>query len=271
MLVPLFSLLISLPSMLSARLETAFPERLPTGTPMAAQLDCSTRPFMLHWSCRILVKHAITGRTWRLRNGDSLPTEHCGVLHCYMTRARVYDLLGLFAVPLRCQKEHRVVVEPHPLPMELEEDADSIPAWKPKNGGFSEYHELRLYAPGDSLRQIHWKLTAKTGKLIIREPMQPDPGTVWLRLELKGNDRERERLLGRALWLGQQLLLKQIPFRLFCLTGNGVEQFPADSPRSFQQAMDGLLGSPLAQEGSLPEEWAPDTMQYTLGGEPDEI
>ena len=50
-------------------------------------------------------------------------------------------------------------------------------AWKPKSGGVCRRnHELRLYRPGDSLNQVHWKLTAKTGKWMIRQPMEPQRG-----------------------------------------------------------------------------------------------
>lgn len=272
LLVPLFSLLVSLPAMLTARLETWLPERLETGTAAELGFECKSRFIMPPWRCRVLVKHAITGRTLRLHPGDPLPTEHCGALLCTLSRARVCDYLGLFSLPIHGQREHRVIVEPKPVPIEnaQEADADSAFAWKPKNGGFSENHELRLYAPGDSLRQIHWKLSAKTGKLIIREPMIPDPGRVLVRLELKGSAHDTDRLLGKTLWLGRRLLEQNIPFEVLCLTGEGVESFRVDTAQRLEQTMDALLQRPVAGKGSVLDRVEAASKQYDIGGGSDE-
>ena len=271
-LVPLFSLLISLPGMITARLETCSPGRVTVGTPAALSFRCVGKGITPQWSCRVVVTHGMTGRRKRLRRDHVLPTDRSGVLFCKLTRVRVYDYLGLVGLPLRGQRSLKVVVEPKPIPIpnEQEADADSVFAWKPKNGGFSENHELRLYAPGDSLRQIHWKLTAKTGKLIIREPMIPDPGRVLVKLELKGTPEELERLLGRALWLGQQLIRQQIPFELLTLTAEGVRRGAVSSPQSLELAMDELLSSRPIEDGRLETPAETFTRQYTLGGEPDE-
>lgn len=272
LLVPLFSLVVSLPGMLTAVAQLQVPERVTVSTPVVPQLVCSNYLVIPLWSYRLQVTQAMTGKRYRLRPGNALPTEHCGALICRVRRAKVYDYLGLFSLPLRCQKEFQVLVEPQPLPIpnQADADADAAFAWKPKNGGFSENHELRLYAPGDSLRQIHWKLSAKTGKLILREPMVPDPGRVLVRLVLKGDPEEIDRLLGRFTWLSQRLLEQSIPFELLCLTGSGIHNLPVRNSKEQEQTLDFLLGQPLTPTGDLPVQWENASMQYDLGGEPDE-
>ena len=272
LLIPLFSLLISGYAMLTARLEASAPGRLTAGTEAVIQFRCVSKGIPPQWNCRVLVTHGITGKRKRLRSADPLPTDHSGVLFCHLTRVRVYDYLGLFALPLRGQRNLRVVVEPKPVPIPHSEeaDADAAFAWKPKNGGFSENHELRLYAPGDNLRQIHWKLSAKTGKLIIREPMEPDPGRVLVSLVLKGEGDELERLLGRTLWLGRRLIEQQIPFELLSRTGDGIGRARVNNLQALDVAMEELLSSTTVKDElpALPAEAF--THQYILGGEPDE-
>lgn len=271
-LIPIYSLVVSLPSMITAKLEPHAPGRVTVGTSVTVTCHCVSMGIAPQWSCRILVKHGITGKCKRLRPGAPLPTDRSGVLFCTLKRVRVYDYLGLFALPLSHPKKLRVVVEPKPLPIPNQEeaDADSVFSWKPKNGGFSENHELRLYVPGDSLRQIHWKLSAKTGKLIIREPMIPDTGKVLVTVVLKGNPEELERLLGRTLWLGQRLTEQQIPFELMSLTSAGVQRTAVHTPQALETAMDELLSYAPVQEGTLAPPTEMFTHQYQLGGEPDE-
>lgn len=42
-----------------------------------------------------------------------------------------------------------------------------------RGSDLTEPFRLREYAPGDSLRQIHWKLSSKLDRLVIREPGMP--------------------------------------------------------------------------------------------------
>jgi len=272
LLIPVYSLLVSLPSMITARLEPHAPGRVTVGTATTITFRCDSKGIAPQWSCRINVKHGITGKHKRLRPGTPLPTDRSGVLFCTLTRVRVYDYLGLFGLPMRGSRNLRIVVEPKPLPIPNQEeaDADSVFSWKPKNGGFSENHELRLYVPGDSLRQIHWKLSAKTGKLIIREPMIPDMGKVLVTVVLKGTPEELERLLGKTLWLGQRLTEQQIPFELMSLTSAGVQRTAVYTPQALEPAMDELLSHAPVQQGNLEPPAEMFTHQYILGGEPDE-
>ena len=47
-----------------------------------------------------------------------------------------------------------------------------------RGSDLTEPFRLREYAPGDSLRQIHWKLSSKLDRLVIREPGMPAARTL---------------------------------------------------------------------------------------------
>lgn len=51
---------------------------------------------------------------------------------------------------------------------------------------FSETQSIRPYVPGDPVRQIHWKLSAKTGQTLLREIGLPQTGGILLALAVDG-------------------------------------------------------------------------------------
>ena len=190
--LPWLSLILSLPAMLRFHLEPEGPDMVLLGTPARACLmGCSVLP-MPPFRGRLRLQDCITGETMAYREGQGLPTEHCGGLVMTVDKARICDYLGLFSFPVKKKGKKTVIVRPVPIPVPTPPDLSRYIArsWRPKfGGGFAENHELRLYRPGDSLNQVHWKLSAKTGKLTIREPMIPERGLVLLTMNLRGSNK----------------------------------------------------------------------------------
>ena len=140
--------------------------------------------------------------------------------------------------------------------------------WHPKpGGGYAEYHEIRQYHPGDNLNQIHWKLSAKVGDLMLREPMEPERGLMLLTMDLKGNPSELDVKFGYLLWLGTWLLEQKISFVVCVLTGNGIENRTVRDQWEFQKCMEMLLCAPLAQDGSVTERTFSAAWRHHIGGE----
>ena len=271
--LPLFSLLISLPAMVTARLELHIPESLTVGTPCVPALHCRSVLPAPPWKCKVLLEQTPNTQHAILKNGASLPTEHCAVLTYRIKRAKICDYLGLFSLPLRIPEPRRIVVRPISMPMKQLPDLERYlaSAWRPKRGGgFAENHELRLYRPGDSVQQIHWKLSAKTGKLILREPMEPEQGRVLLRLDLNGTPEELDRKLGRLLWLGTGLLNMKVKYEIQCLTANGCESWTVSDPDLLQDAIDTILTRKCAIDGTIQDRVEAAAWQYYIGGGTDE-
>jgi len=271
--LPWFSLLLSLPAMLSFRVEIHCPGRVNRGV--------ETQPRLVGW-CRfpappfrgrVRVVHPITGEEWLQKTDLPLPTDHCGGLKVTPERVWVCDYLGLFAFPVRKREGRRIIVKPEPVPVRVLPRLERFLArsWRPKaGGGFAENHELRLYRPGDGLNQVHWKLSSKMGKLIIREPMQPERGLVLLTMNLRGSPSELDRKFGRLLWLGNKLLEKEVAFEIRVLTGEGVQSSPVATQQELLAAVEALLFQPPTPEGDLRDKPFRASWQYHIGGEADE-
>lgn len=268
LLLPWFSLLVSLPALLTCRAEVSCPSAVERGAEVSL-LWQGTSPFPLpSLTGRLTVRNRLCGSTKKLRSGDRLPTEHCGLLHIALRCPRCHDYLGLFSLPIRRQSQAQVLVRPvAAAPAEVPDMSRyQVNLWRPKpGGGFSELHDLRLYRPGDDLRQIHWKMSAKTGKLIYREPLEPVQKGYLLTVTLSGSPKELDAKLGKLLWLSKALLEKQLPHQVRCMTGNGVTEFTIQDEAALDSCMQALLSSPPARaEQLLQAEQA--AWQHHIGG-----
>lgn len=268
--LPWFSFLLSLGAMLGFRAE-------PMG-PAVVRMGVRTEVRLLGWSSlpvppfrgKLRLERITTGESWRRKTTLPLPTDHCGGLLATPEKVRVLDYLGLIGLPVRKVRGKTLVVWPEPVKIENLPNLERYlaRAWRPKpGGGFAENHELRLYRPGDSLNQVHWKLTAKTGKLTIREPMEPDRGRVLVTMNLLGTAAELDRKFGRLLWLGNHLLEKGLHFEVRVLTGNGVKTFPVTGEGGLTEAMNTLLCEPPAVSGDLRLMEYRASWHYHIGGE----
>lgn len=271
--LPWLSLLLSLAAIVTFHMELECPRRLEMEAPTQILLLGSSSYPLPPFKGKLELRDGFTGAASHYQNDLGLPTEHCGCITVTAERGAVCDYLGLFAFPSRLHQPHRVLVWPKPIPMADVPDLSRLLAqsWKPKpGGGFAENHELRLYRPGDSLNQVHWKLTAKTGQLTIREPLEPLRKLVRLTLTLNGERDELDRKLGRLLWLGNLLNSREIPFEIQALTGDGLFSLRVASVQDLQAALDGLLSKPLAAQDAQWEQESVAAWCFHIGGEPDE-
>ena len=264
--LPVLGLLVSLPMMLTTKLQLTLPSYCTVGERVIVSGDIHAplgEP-MLRWYLPV-------GRE-RKKQGDALPTDHCGVLVCEPVKVRIFDCLGLFFWTPPKQQAHRLFIRPVPLPVAdfAKLEGQLTLAWRPKHGGgLAENHEIRPYRPGDSLNQIHWKLSAKTGSYVIREAMVPMNSQAVLALTLEGTAEEMDRKLGRLLWLSNRLLEKDYRFCIRARSGKKILQLQPDSPEALAAALDQLLAAPpVAPDAPVDAFHSPRL--YTIGGEPDE-
>lgn len=225
-LLPLFSLLVSLPAILRAGLTLEAPATCQQHETVCLSLK-TTGGFwpVPRCSFRLRMTHGMTGqrRVLRQKVGGleqwyvKVDTSHAGAVYCRAEKVRVYDYLRLFRIPVRGGQTVEILVRPQPVEPSQRPDLSRFltKSLQPKpGGGFSEEHEMRTYRPGDMLRDIHWKLSAKTDDLIVREAQEPVRSKVVLSLDLCGTQEDLDDILGVFLWLSTWLLEHDTPHRL---------------------------------------------------------
>lgn len=100
-----------------------------------------------------------------------------GNLHCRVLRLRAQDSLKLFTYRKKIQAEKVLTILPPSYPADIREKEQSRgsrgegEALQTERGGenSSEVYQIREYHAGDRTRSIHWKLSARTETLQVRE------------------------------------------------------------------------------------------------------
>lgn len=171
----------------------------------------------------LLRENRLTGETSkekiRLRPGkaDFYEAEYteaaCGAVTLTLRKVRMLDVAGVFRLPLKAPPAVLVLVRPAapaaPLPLPpaaLDQSALSqhTPG-RPAPGAMREFADVREYRPGDALRDVHWKLTAKTDKLMVRESTLFSGASPHLCFDFCGNAAALSLVLGRVESLSRAL------------------------------------------------------------------
>ena len=135
------------------------------------------------------------------------------VSHSYSLRCRrrgayqVGPLVAITSDPLGLSRRERVIAEPfellvhprvdvvndRPLTRMFEDPPIRPPVSKPWPSGL-EFYGMREYVPGDDLRRIVWRATARTGKVMVREAEQgiTDHITLIVDTDRGGHSRDAE-------------------------------------------------------------------------------
>ncbi len=105
--------------------------------------------------------------------GFDVAFNHIGTCEVRLESLRVYDPLCLFYSTNRCQKTYVIAIAPHRYPLrKLAEFAiskkESQKQSQPIVTDDMDYAGVRDYVPGDPIKAIHWKLSARTDHYFTR-------------------------------------------------------------------------------------------------------
>ncbi|WP_195267850.1 DUF58 domain-containing protein [Eubacterium sp. 1001713B170207_170306_E7] len=111
---------------------------------------------------------------------SKLSFQYCGKIRLFVEKAKVYDPLRLFALPVRPKSLSGVGASVYIMPNICESDYLKVPAgytdsdqnthalWK---AGYDpgDIFQLRDYRAGDRVQKIHWKLSQRLDTLIVKD------------------------------------------------------------------------------------------------------
>jgi uncharacterized protein (DUF58 family) len=158
------------------------PARITEGRPVEAQLDVRTGSVpLLHpvleipvsGSRGVAVRLPILGPFARHHESVPLPARPRGVWTVGPVRYEKSDVLGLARRRVETSSAGQLWVRPRVVPLEALTSGATIDL----EGVTSEqltmsdlaFHALREYRPGDDLRHVHWRSSAKADRLLVRQ------------------------------------------------------------------------------------------------------
>jgi uncharacterized protein (DUF58 family) len=275
LLLPVLSLLLSLPAILMSRAELTGGVDVQRGRTSEVTLKVQCRFFLPPeaWKLKVerqnLFLESRPNRTkmrfYAVREKEvkfKPDTGRLGTMTIRIRSARVCDYLGLFSIPIRRGAPVTVTVMPNaeePVPMpQLVEPSDRI--MKPKPIGFSEEHELRPYREGDAINLIHWKLTEKMDAPIVREPQELMRKNIVLCMD-RFRDYEREQsVLEQLRCLADVLNENRVPFMLYY----GFENTRIEGDGDFEHFLRSYLSGPIRDEKAQSVSAGNDTLVYRI-------
>ena len=151
----------------------------------------------------VLMENQLTGSTSKRKVNASiggkktvtarlaLMNSRSGMVHISTQKIRVYDALGLFTLKKADLQDKTVAVYPDmndvsvsmEKPVETRGDGTRYSPDRPGQD-VSELFALREYAAGDEIRKIHWKLSSKIDRMMVRDFSLPLNYSVFLLAEL---------------------------------------------------------------------------------------
>ena len=148
----------------------------------------------------------------------------CGRVRLTVASVRLYDCFSLIGVKAKTDAHTASVVQPDTFPQSLlltpssarVEEAEDYSTERP-GSDLSEIFQIRDYVPGDSPRQVHWKLSQKYGKLIVKDaslPITRSAALFWERAEKAPTNARTDAEAEIVASLCRNLLAQSVQFTL---------------------------------------------------------
>lgn len=182
-IVPFTVILFSMQGTKKIELIITAPDRCTVGDTIECTVSTKGKRAFHDVKAEIRIANVHTGEETVYKHSVSTKTEsieltalHCGTVVFEVTHISISDVLGLICRRKKCGVVRKVIVMPELCNMDIgvAQSDMAMPEsneYSPTKPGYdpSETFGIREYIPGDSIKSIHWKLSQKTDRAMIRE------------------------------------------------------------------------------------------------------
>ena len=259
-LIPFLALILSIIASQTMTFNVESPTDTPVGVPLYIRITVNGNASYFA-SCRINaeVTDHMAGTTKKIalmihdKGTSKIPvdTSHCGSFSYKMPKIEVYDLFGFFHFSKTINKDKEILVMPVPAMPEVMPDmfgfkAKNLRKAKQPN---TEIYDIRDYQKGDPVKTIHWKMSAKKDKLLVKEPLEEYGGHSRVILKLT-HDRDLMDLhLGQILFTSRFFIEHETAHKIRVIPPDRREiAFEVESETDLQRAIVMILRMRIPDE-----------------------
>lgn len=184
----------------------------------------------------------------------TIPTPTRGVIRIGPLTIARQDPIGLLRREVTWPEKHRVHVHPAtaqlpPHTAGLVRDLDGSASRQLTDSDLS-FYAVREYAAGDAMRHVHWKSTAKTGTLMVRQYEQSQTARVAVLFDARREEYASDEEFELAVSVAASLSLQAVR--------EGRERYVASAwaPGRMRPSIDGLEELPSREPQQLLNAWA---------------
>ena len=258
--IPFLALLMSVIASQTMTFKVENPGNAPVGVPLYIKITVEGNASYFAF-CRINaeVTDHMAGTTKKLalivhdKGTTKIPvdTSHCGSYSYKMPKIDIYDLFGFFHFSKTIGKDSEIVVKPVPAMPERMPDmfgfkAKSLRKAKQPN---TEIYDIRDYQMGDPVKSIHWKMSAKKDKLLVKEPLEEFGGHSRVILKLTSDRDVLDLHLGQILFTSRFFIEHETPHKIRVIPPDRSEiAFDVESESDLQRAIYMILRMRIPDE-----------------------
>jgi uncharacterized protein (DUF58 family) len=178
----------------------------------------------------------------------SITPQRRGVVRLSRVRVSTSFPFGLARKSVTFEQPAELLVSPAPadIPARTPQPAGARTGLAPRerrHRAGEEFYALRAYSPGDSLRSVAWRASARAGDLVVRERATRPHPRVALVLREPTDDVARERVLSLAAGLVRRAARAGEEFSLRLEAGPSLLA-PGAGPRQVRLSLDALSALP---------------------------
>ena len=178
-------------------------------------------------------------------------SAHCGYIRMEVKTTVLTDCFGFLPVKCNLKANRKVDILPDIFQTQVSLQVSNVASveeenWSQEWNGedYAEVFALRDYVEGDSLKQIHWKLSSKKNVLLVKEGSLPITKSIlvfWDKNVMEANPKEMDTMAEVVASISQSVMEMGIPFTLGWTEETGCVLEEIQSEDALIQALPRML------------------------------